>query len=194
MKHSIITRINFLDLSLMSEYLKITKEILIPALKSQTVQNFELVIITNESNFAILKEELDYPFKPVFGNNACYSHLIGSGVNIQTRHDCDDYMSPTYVEKIQSIYYTEIKRHNSFLIQAQPTKLIYGTGEEYGLRAYSNKRCSMFLSLCQTKVTRHIFERTHGQMHEVANHVLTIPTGYTKWIIHGKNKTVLRKK
>lgn len=193
MKHSIITRINFLDLSLMSDYLKITKEILIPALKSQTVQNFEWAVVTNEDTVEKLKKELDYPFVPLFSNSACYSYLINGGVNIQTRHDCDDYMSPTYVEKIQSVYLEKIKKHDKFLIQAQPTQLIYQTGKENELKPYTNQRCSMFLSLCQAKVENHVFERKHGQMYEITKNVTTLPTGYAKWVIHGKNRSVIEK-
>ena len=52
----------------------------------------------------------------------------------------------------------------------------------------------MFLSLCQEKVENHIFERTHLQMYEITSNVITIPVGYAKWVIHGKNKSVIGKK
>lgn len=193
MKHSIITRINFTDISLLGEYLKITKEVLIPALKSQTVKDFEWIVLTNAETLDLLKSELDYPFTPIFSNPQCYSYLIENNINIQTRHDCDDYMSPKYVEEIQKRYRENYKKHEIFLIQAQPTQLLYHTGEELQLRPYTNQRCSMFLSLCQAHVTNHIFERKHGQMYEITSNVITIPTGYAKWVIHGKNRSVLEK-
>lgn len=194
MKHSIVTRINFTDLSLMGEYLKITKEVLIPSLKSQTVKAFEWIVLTNVETLDILKSELDYPFTPLFSNPECHSYLIKNSINIQTRHDCDDYMSPNYVEEIQRLYLQNRKRHKTFLIQAQPTQLLYQTGEEIKLKPYSNQRCSMFLSLCQEKVENHIFERKHGQMYEITSNVITMPVGYAKWVIHGKNRSVLEKK
>lgn len=194
MKHSIVTRINFTDLSLMGEYLKITKEVLIPALKSQTVKAFEWIVLTNVEILDILKSELDYPFTAVYGNGQCFSYLLDNEINIQTRHDCDDYMSPTYVQKIQETYLSNYKRYDKFIVQAQPTQLLYQTGEEIELKPYSNQRCSMFLSLCQEKVENHIFERKHIQMYEITGNVITMPVGYAKWVIHGKNKSVIEKK
>ena len=194
MKHSIVTRINFTDLSLMGEYLKITKEVLIPALKSQTVKAFEWIVLTNVEILDILKSELDYPFTAVYGNGQCFSYLLDNEINIQTRHDCDDYMSSTYVQKIQETYLSNYKRYDKFIVQAQPTQLLYQTGEEIELKPYSNQRCSMFLSLCQEKVENHIFERKHIQMYEITGNVITMPVGYAKWVIHGKNKSVIEKK
>lgn len=190
MKHSIITRINFKDLSLMSEYLKITKEILIPAMKSQTVKDFEWIVLTNTETLAILKYELDYPFTPIFSNTQCYSYLIENNINIQTRHDCDDYMSSTYVETIQKKYFDNIEKLGIFLIQTQPTKLLYPNGPETSLPNYHNLRCSMHLTLCQKNVNNHIFEHVHGNMYKVTNNVITLPEGYTKWVIHGNNISV----
>lgn len=189
MKHSIITRINFTDLTLLDHYLEITKNVLVPALKSQTNKNFDLAVITNPEIVDLLRSELDYPFTAVYGNGQCYSYLLDNEINIQTRHDCDDYMSSTYVQKIQETYLSNYKRYDKFIVQAQPTQLIYQTGEEKSLSPYSNRRCSMFLSLCQTAVTNHVFERKHGQMYEITSNVITLPIGYTKWVIHGKNKS-----
>jgi hypothetical protein len=200
MMHSIITRMNFGDSDLMEQYLSVTKKILIPSLKSQKSKKFEWVIITNEDNLKVLEKELDYPFVPMFGNNSCHSYLIDGGKNIQTRHDCDDWMSPDYVETIQNFYTLSIGRYSKFLIQAQPTKLDYNTGKELKISRYHDKRCSMFLSLCQENVENHIFERKHGQMYEVVPDVFTIPEenekggGYVKWVIHGKNRSVIEKK
>ena len=194
MKHSIITRINFTDLTLLDHYLEITKNVLVPALKSQTNKNFDLVVITNPEIVDLLRSELDYPFTAVYGNGQCFSYLLDNEINIQTRHDCDDYMSSTYVQKIQETYLSNYKRYDKFIVQAQPTQLLYQTGEEIELKPYSNQRCSMFLSLCQEKVENHIFERTHLQMYEITSNVITIPVGYAKWVIHGKNKSVIGKK
>jgi hypothetical protein len=191
-KHYIITRINFKDLELLDKYLKVTKEVLIPCLKSQTVKNFTLAIITNPETVDYLKEQIDFPFIPFYGNSI-NDHLIEEGVNIQTRHDCDDFMSKGYVSKIQKEYEKNFKKHSCFLIQAQPTLFDYSTKTESKMKPYSHERCSMFLSLCQEKVERHVFERKHGQMYEVTPTVITLPEGYAKWIIHGNNKSVSKK-
>lgn len=194
MKHSIISRINFSDLSLLKKYLKITKEILIPQLQSQTSKNFEWLIITNAETQEILKSELDFPYTPIYGNAKLFEYLISNNINIQTRHDCDDYMSSKYVETIQHEYLKNYKKFKCFLIQAQPTKYLFKTGAEVSMSPYHNQRCSMFLSICQDKVQHHIFERPHGQMYEVTKNIITLPEGYTKWVIHENNKSLSTKK
>jgi hypothetical protein len=193
MKHYIITRINFKDLDLLDKYLRVTKEVLIPCLKAQTVKDFTLAIITNAETVDYLREQLDFPFVPFYGTSV-HSHMIEEGVNIQTRHDCDDFMSKNYVETIQKNYYESYLKYDSFIIQSQPVKLIYDTGEEKNLPPYHERRCSMFLSLCQREVTRHVFERKHGQMYEISQKVLTLPVGHTKWVIHGNNLTLVRRR
>jgi len=193
MKHSIITLMNFKDLSLLRDYLKITREVLVPALNSQTVKDFEWLVITNDSNIEMIREEISYPFVPMFGAASCRSYLIEKGVNIQTRHDCDDWMSPEYVSNIHETYWKGLQKYDAFLVQSQPKKLIYRTGQEYNLPNYHSRRCSMHLSICQKKVKHHVFERKHGQMYEITPNVITLPEGLTKWVIHENNKTVRRK-
>ena len=91
-------------------------------------------------------------------------------------------------------YTDNIQKYNSFLIQSQPVKLIYKTGIEVSLPAYTNTRCSMFLSLCQKTCINHIFAKKHPNMYEITNNIITLPEGYTKWVIHENNQTVLNAK
>jgi len=194
MKHSIITRINFDDVSLLKKYLEITKNILIPQLHSQTSKNFEWIIITNTKNQEILKSELTFPYTPMYGNTQLFEYLINNNVNIQTRHDCDDFMASNYVETIQKEYLKNYKKFDCFLIQAQPTKFFLNSKQEVSMSPYHDMRCSMFLSICQRVVKNHIFERKHGQMYEITKNIITLPEGYTKWIIHKNNKSFSTKK
>ena len=194
MKHIILTPINFTDFELMEKYLKFTKEFFIPSLKSQTNQNFELGIIINPIHEEFLRKELDFPFIAFKNKYEFRDYVISQNIQIQTRHDCDDWMSPDYVEKIQHHYLKYRDQHAAFLVQSQPLQLIYSTGELKKLRKYHEKRCSMHLSLCQSSVSHYIYEHQHGQMYNITPHVFSLGEVYTKWVIHDNNKTVLAKK
>lgn len=176
----------------MKKYLVLTKEILIPSLKSQSCKNFTWVLMIRKEDEVLLKRELDYPFKAVYSLAEFVKYAINNNFEIQTRHDCDDWMSPNYVNAIQNQYNNNIKKWSSFLIQSQPIQRMYHTNEKKKLRAYHNKRCSMHLSLCQKTVTNHINERQHGQMYEITPNVISLGEGFTEWVIHGDNITIKR--
>jgi hypothetical protein len=110
-------------------------------------------------------------------------------IEIQTRHDCDDFMSNNYIEKIQSIHEDKKKKSGevSLIIHFQPTKLDFHTKKEYRMGKYNEKRNSMFLSLCQTNITKSIFEYKHGEMYKAAKEVIFIDEDYVKLIAHGNN-------
>jgi hypothetical protein len=192
--HCIVSRANFSDRNLLIKYLEVCKIVLLPSLKAQTCKNFKWLIVTNEKDVSFLQKEIDFPFFPIIGNSNFIEYANSNLINIQTRHDIDDFMSNDYVEVIQKTYLSKIKLHSSFLIQAQPTKLLYPEWNESKMKPYHSKRCSMFLSLCQLDVKNHIFERKHGQMYEITQNVITLPEGYVKWVIHGNNKSLLSKK
>lgn len=187
MKHIIISRLNFIDKELMNKYLLITKDILIPSLKSQIDKNFEWALIIKPEDVEFVKNQIDYNFIPFSSNIEFRKYTIENKYDIQTRHDVDDWMSSKYVSTIHELYNENIKKYNKFLIQAQPKKLDYHTKKEVSIGKYHDKRNSMFLSLCQDVVDCNIFDRKHGQMYEIAENVITIPEGYTKWVIHGDN-------
>lgn len=191
MRHVILTRFKFDDKELLKKYLKISKEVFIPSLKSQTNQNFELALIVMPEDIEFLKEELDFPFIPIIGGNEDFALFASSNnIQIQTRHDCDDWMSATYIQTIQESYLDNIERLDTFLIQSQPTKIMYPAGPETSLPLYHNLRCSMHLTLCQKRSVHHIVEHKHGAMHQVTPNIITLPEGYTKWVIHGDNISV----
>lgn len=171
----------------MWKYIDVCKNILIPSLKSQTNKNFiwGLLILDEDINF--VKAELDFEFTPFKSIQIFKEYCVNNNIFIQTRHDIDDWMSKDYVETIQKIYIENIFKYDNFLIQSQPLKLIYETGDETHIGEYTNTRNSMHLTLCQKKINHHIYEKKHGQMYEIAPYVITLPEGFTKWVIHGDN-------
>ena len=190
MKHIIVIRMRFKDKELFKKYLSVSKEILAPCLKSQTNKNFEIALLIFKDDEDFVKEYLDIDFVGFQNPADFYEYSINENFNIQTRHDMDDYMSPDYVEKIQEEYDKNIKIYDNFLVQSQPVKMIYQTKEETKMGKYHDRRNSMFLSLCQKYVTNHIFERQHGFMYEITDNIISLPEGYTKWVIHGENISV----
>jgi len=189
MKHIIVSRMNFTDRDLLNKYLSITQAVLIPALKSQIQKNFTWVLITNIQDESYLREKLDFPFDAVYGNSGFIEYVKLHKPNIQTRHDCDDWMSSAYVDTIQSKYSQNIKKFECFIIHAQPTMFDFWKKTNTHLSKYHNTRCSMFLSLCQNTVIHHVNERKHGQMYELTKNIILLPEGYCKWVIHGNNKS-----
>jgi hypothetical protein len=180
----------FTDKDLFNKYLKISKEILVTSLKSQSNKNFEIALLIFKDDEDFVKEYLGIDFIGFQNPADFYEYAINGKFNIQTRHDMDDYMSPDYVEKIQEEYDKNIKIYDKFLIQSQPIMMMYQTKEETQMGKYHDKRNSMFLSLCQKYVTNHIFERKHGSMWEITENVISLPEGYTKWVIHGENISI----
>ena len=193
MKHIIYTKFKFDDKDRMKKYLLITNDILIPSLKSQSVKDFIWILEVRPDDEDFLRHELDYPFTAVYSKNEMIDYVISNSINLQTRHDCDDYMSPDYIEKLQEIYESNISKYDKFLVQSQPIKLMYDTGAEVKIRLYHETRCSMHLTLCQSDVINHIYEHPHGQMYKVTPNVISMGEGYTKWVIHGNNITVIGK-
>jgi hypothetical protein len=194
MRHIILTNINFTDFELMQKYLKFTKEFFIPSLKSQTIQNFELCLVINPIHEEFLRSELDFPFISVLNKEEFHDLVVSENIQIQTRHDCDDWMSPNYIKTIQEYYIKYKDIHTSFLVQSQPLQLIYSTGKLNKLNLYHEKRCSMHLSLCQANVKHHIHEYQHGQMYNITPHIFSLGEGHTKWVIHSNNKSLITKK
>lgn len=177
----------FSNRQLLTEYLKITKDILIPCLKSQTNKNFIWGIVINKDDINFVKDYLQFDFLP-FNNYADFTkYVISNNIQIQTRHDIDDYMSDSYVDRIQKEFLKNILIYDMFLVQFQPKQVDYYTKKEYSMNICSDTAITMFLSLCQKNVKYDIFEKEHGYMNKLCNNVITISEEYVKWIIHGNN-------
>lgn len=190
MKHTLVIRMKFKDKDLFKKYLEISKDVLIPSLKSQTNKKFILCFIIYDEDVDYVKKYLNLDFKNFSSLDKFFNYVKDEEINIQTRHDMDDYMSPDYIDIIQSEYLKNIEKYDKFLIQSQPIRLDYHTNIEYKMNQYTETRNSMFLSLCQKNITNSIFDQKHGQMYEVTKNIITLPEGYTKWVIHGDNISV----
>lgn len=195
MRHTILTRFKFEDKSLLRKYLKVSKDVFIKSLKEQTDQAFELVLMVMPEDIEMLRRELDFPFIPITkGIQEYVDFTKNNNIEIQTRHDCDDWMAPNYIATIHKLYRENIKKHEKFLIQSQATKWIYPNGPETSIAKYTDTRCSMHLTLCQRTSTNHIFEHQHAKMYNVTSNIISLPEGYTRWVIHGENITLNRHK
>ena len=183
----------FEDKELLNTYLKITKDVLVPSLESQTNKRFIWGAIVFPEDIVFIRNTLKFDFMPFLDCNDLFEYCKLENVNIQTRHDMDDYMSPDYVEEIQNAYKQNIKKYNTFLIQAQPVKLDYHTDKESAMAKYTDTRNSMFLSICQKELKHHIYEIKHVQMYKIADTIITLDKNLTKWVIHGNNLTIQRR-
>jgi len=187
MKHTILTRMRFADKDLMRKYLVLTKDTLVPSLKSQTNKNFIWILMIRKEDEGFLRSEIDFPFVSVYDEPGNVKYITDNNVEIQTRHDCDDFMFPHYIETIQKLYTENVDKYTTFLVQSQPTQLMYHTGKVNSIGPYHDKRTSMHLSLCQTTATYNIHHLGHGQMWQIADKVINMGEGFTQWVIHGDN-------
>ena len=194
MKHIIVTRCNFTDRGLMEKYLNISKHTFIPSIKNQTNSNFTLGLLLNREFEEYLHSFLQIPFIPFYNMEEYINYVKGNNIQIQTRHDIDDWMSPNYVAKLQETVNEYKNNVDSLLIHTQPKKLLYHEKEEKNLSEYHNTRTSMFLTLYQKEVTYTCYSLKHGQMYQICENIVKLPVGYTKWVIHGNNISVRRKK
>ena len=188
MKHIITTRSYYSDDTKFNDRLKIMEETLIPSLKKQTNQNFTWgVIMWTKDHQKLLQSKYDKEI--VFFNSyeEYKNYSISNGYSIQTRQDNDDIICENYVKIIQD----EARKTDKdiLLIQFQPTKLVYGTKQEYNMTKYTNKFTSMFLSIYQKDVIYSIYEHKHPVMYKLTNNIVTIPEGCANLVIHDNNKS-----
>ncbi|WP_328984739.1 hypothetical protein [Thiorhodovibrio winogradskyi] len=187
MKHLIVSRCEFSDAELLEQYLRVSHDYFIPALKSQTNNNFEVALIVNNKHTDALRKKIDYPFIALDGYDGLVRLVKSEQIDIMTRHDIDDWMHDNYIDTIQHTYQKTKDQYGSditVLIQAQPTKLLLKTGNEVSMKPYSDNNTSMFLSLCQHTSRVHIYQRNHRFMWQFAQVVVTLKEGLVKWVIH----------
>ncbi len=194
MKHIIATRCSFEDSILFDKYLSVMRSVYIPSLSTQTNKNFSVYIMIHPQH----KDVIENAFKDsgvhiitcVCGSLLEFSKLLmNTGAEIQTRHDCDDWMADSYIDDIQKCYLEESKLCDTFLIQAQPTKYEISSGHEYSMTKYGPFKTSMFLSLCQKLKVRGIMDFKHNEYWKHVPVVKDLPSGLVKWTVHGNNLT-----
>jgi hypothetical protein len=191
MKHILVTRASFEDDNLFKKYYEVMKDVYIPSVANQTNKDFTLYLIVNEQHKKLLEDEfLKYGLKieTIVGKAKQYTYYIRKNpIEIQTRHDCDDWMAPTYMEEIRANCEEKAKTSDAFLVQAQPKKMDYFTKREYDMHPYHETRVSMFVSLYQKNGTISILEHSHTQFYTLVPTVYSLNDGLVKWVIHGNN-------
>lgn len=187
MNHVIYTRCFFEDDVLFFKYFELLKAIYIPSVCSQTNKSFKIYIHTSPKN----PHHLGHIAKEFGGlgiDISCTAFEFQKST-IQTRHDCDDFMFPTYIEKIQSLAKEKFLDHDEFLIQAQPIKHLYGTDKHYLVRKKYDSKCpSMFLTLCQKTPSKTIVDITHTKFNSLVQTLFDLGYKLVKLTIHHTNK------
>ena len=188
MNHVIITRANFSDDQTLRKYLPLINDVFIPCLHNQTCKKFKLHIIVQPRHtelFTNLFKGIDimiiYPDER--NRHSLKSH--NTVMNIQTRHDCDDWMAPTYIEEIQKVYNTNTDPE--YLVCAFPTILEYNTGKEYPKAHDKTRNVPQFLSLCQHHNDKYIYQHGHHEYRKYIPKMVVLNDDLVKWVMHDNN-------
>jgi hypothetical protein len=213
MKHIIVTRCKFGNDESFQKYFQVMKKTYIPSINSQTNKNFSIALIVNPKHYDLIRNEINKDIEIVkfTSQNEEYKDLeirqkidlipfsdtkkdyrdyvIKNNITIQTRHDCDDIMLPNYVNKIQKLYSENKNKHDDFILNFHPTKLIVESGKEYTHSRDYSRVCSMFSTLVQKKVKHGIMDVMHDHLVRITKNVIYIPETFVKLGIHGNNTT-----
>ena len=188
MKHIIITRIKFDDNQLFEKYFDVMKNTYVPSINSQTNKNFEIGFIINENHIPIVSKLFDNQKINFFTSyDLAKKYCYDNNFELQTRHDCDDWMKEDYVNKIQEVYKEKINSFDNFIIHSKVTKLDFHTNDLYSHGINYDNFISMFLTLCQKKVNHFVYDENHRHMNKVTNNIFLLDGGYTRLVIHGNN-------
>ncbi len=211
MKHIIVTRCKFGKDEQFDSYFNVMKKTYIPSINSQTDKNFSIALIVNPKHFDLIRNEINKNIEIVkfVDNKEDYKDLevrqkidlipfsdtkkdyreyvIKNNITLQTRHDCDDSMSPNYIEYIHKLYNENKERYDNFILNFHTTKLMVETGKEYTHGRDYSKVCSMFSTLIQKKVNHGIMDVVHDHLRGITQNIIYIPRGYVKLGIHGNN-------
>ena len=194
LKHLIITRLWFDSVKLMDKYIDVAMDTFIPSLKAQTCKDFEFGILLKAEHVEHVKNRIGVDFKAFTGGIEQFREVAHTGgYTVQTRHDMDDWMAPTYIEEIQKIYKAN-KDINSFVIFAQPVKVEWPSGKKMSVPPYHEKRISMFATLCQKDPIYPIYKGSHGALWKYADKVFKLPDGLVRWVQHPDSVTKARSK
>jgi len=195
MKHLIVTRLWFDSIPLMDKYLAVALKTFIPSLKAQTCKDFEFGILLKAEHVDYVRGKIDVPFTPFTGGIEQFREVAHTaGYTLQTRHDIDDWMAPTYIAEIQKIYKANKDKYDSFIIFAQPVKMIWPSGKLEAVAPYHEKRISMFATICQRDPKYPIYKGSHGALYKYVEKVFRLPDGLVRWVQHSDSVTNARTK
>jgi len=191
MKHVVVTRCKFKDDDSFNKYLPSIKKYYIPSINSQTDKNFKIALIINPSHYQIMRDCVDKQIEilPFNDTKKDYrDYVMNNNITIQTRHDCDDYMSPNYIKKIHELYESNKSKYDDFILNFHPYKHDSKTGKDYYHSRDYSKVCSMFSTLIQKKVNVGVFDQVHDLLRRITSNVIYIPaSGDVKLVIHDSN-------
>jgi len=211
MKHIIVTRCKFGKDEQFESYFNVMKKTYIPSINSQTDKNFSIALVVNPKHFDLIRNEINKNIEIVkfVDNTEVYKDLevrnkidlipfsdvkkdykdyvVKNNVTIQTRHDCDDVMSPNYIEYIHKLYDENKNKFDDFILNFHPTKLVVETNKEYTHSRDYSKVCSMFSTLIQKNVKHGVMDVVHDHLRRFTRNIIYIPRGYVKLGIHGNN-------
>jgi hypothetical protein len=195
MKHLVITRLWFDSITLMDKYLDIAMKTFIPSLKAQTCKDFEFGILLKKEHIAHVREKIGIDFTPFTGGIEGFrDEVIKGNYTLQTRHDIDDWMAPTYITEIQKVYKTNKDKFASFIIFAQPVKMDWPSGKKSEVAPYHARRISMFATLYQREPKFPVYKGSHGALWKYAETVFELPKGLVRWVQHENSVTNARLK
>lgn len=190
MKHLVISRMNFEDDQLFDHYYQVMKKTFAPSINNQKNKNFTLVFTVNPKHVELLKPHFTVDTLYFSSFEEIKNYCKENNVEIQTRHDCDDWMKNDYIEKIQELYHKNIVTQDKFIIHSKVQKLNFDTGEihDHATSYANNNFISMFLTLCQKNYENFVYEKNHRFMGEITKNITLLDNGYTRLVIHGKNQ------
>lgn len=191
MNHILYVRFYFDNDDLFEKYLYPFEKYFISSLKLQKNKNFILNLYSNKRHQDKIKSICDIDYL-TYNYKDYKEFVIKNNIEIQTRHDCDDWMHENYINKIQELW----KKYNDYnlLIHSQPIKLIDNLNKEVQLPEYTDNRISMHASLClKNNKSIGIMDVKHAELYKFSNKILKI-NNYTKWCIHENNISILNRK
>jgi hypothetical protein len=182
---------------------------------SQTVQDFDIVIRSQERHFdklISLGKKFGMRIKPylftgdplVMYNGVLRTHPYPSEYiqsetkyldkyHIQTLLDYDDWFSPNFIEKIEHEFKGKTKKH---VLNFMPVKVDIVNLEIYKMNYYRTGKGSMFLSLFCPDLNDYTLCWTyrHLALPKSIGSSTIIPEGYCWYVIHNHNTGNARKK
>jgi hypothetical protein len=191
MKHLIVTRCNFKDDESFKKYFSAMEKYYIPSINSQIDKNFKIALIVNPLHYQKIRDSIDSNIEILKFNDVkkdYREYVISNNITIQTRHDCDDYMSPNYIKKIHELYENNKSKYDTFILNFHPYKHDSITDKDYYHSRDYSKVCSMFSTLIQKNSSVGVFDQMHDQLSRLTRNIIYIPAnGDVKLIIHNNN-------
>lgn len=187
MKHAIITRLKYFDVEEIKHRIELTNRTIVPSLKAQNQKAFIWILIINKEHKDLIKQNIDYPYLPVYSSEEAYKYVVDNNIQIQSSLDSDDMVSDWYVRLIQERV-AENLECKALIIHFKVIKYYINENRfERRRKNYHNQLVSMFYSIYQPNPSISLFAKPHNEMSKHADRVITMPIGDAYWIHHDTN-------